>query len=607
MECAEALDEVLRLAQRDLALQLALELLVERSRRLFVEHGLDLAVGEGWSSGEPLRDLAGFGRQCLVVDAGPDQAPGGGVAGRQPIAEQREPLAPSGPDHPRQVERTAEVGHQAEPRREQLQEHRRVRAEYDVAGKREAHARASGDALHRDDDRHRQMVPGTDHRIERVPQTRLDPLRRGLSQIRTGAKRPPAGAKQHGANVGVVADQPGRNRQFADQRCIERIQALRPVQRHVRNPVAPLEQQCLEEHTGSITYGIIGVEFGVTGAGNRLRLNLDQLPAALQRGLAGAYLVSGEEHLLLGEAADAIRVAARAQGYTDRRVFFVDRGFSWDELRNESQSLSLFAERRLFEFRLPTGKPDKGAAQLAELAASPPPDVITLVLTEKLDRKASDAAWVQAFAQHGAWVHVRRVGEAQLPDWLAARARSAGYQLEESAARLIAERTEGNLLAAHQELSRLGLLSRDGRIDVALVLQSVGDSARYDVMQLSTAAAEGDALRAVHILQGLHSEGVEPTLILWAVVRELRGLWQARERQRLRSGGASSWNIAAKPTDRALARLRSLPLPALLRQAGDADRIIKGMAAGDAWSALLGLVAAFAGALQPVQVSGRVA
>jgi DNA polymerase-3 subunit delta len=284
-----------------------------------------------------------------------------------------------------------------------------------------------------------------------------------------------------------------------------------------------------------------------------MHVNLDQLPAALQRGLASAYLVSGEEFLLVGEAADAIRAAARAQGYGDRRVYFVDRSFSWDQLRNDSQALSLFADRRLFELRLPSGKPDK---------------------------KSMDAPWVRAFSQHGVWVAVRSVGEAGLPAWLATRARRAGFTLEEPAAQLIAERTEGNLLAADQELAKLGLLAKDGRIDAPLVLQAVGDSARYDVLQLSAAAAAGDAYRAVHIFHGLKREGVEPTLILWALVREVRGLWQASERNRLRSGGGgSNWSLAARPSERALSRLRSLPLPALLAQA----------------------------ALQPPAVSGRVA
>jgi DNA polymerase III subunit delta len=296
------------------------------------------------------------------------------------------------------------------------------------------------------------------------------------------------------------------------------------------------------------------------------------------------YLVSGDEPLLVGEAADAIRAAARAQGYADRSVFFIDRSFAWDELRHASQSLSLFAERRLFELRMPSGKPDKGAQQLAELAERPPPDVVCLVVTDKLDKKAGEAPWVRA------------------------RAKQLRVEIEPAAAQLIVDRVEGNLLAAKQELEKLSLLADGQSISADLVLRSVGDSARYDVFQLAEAAAAGDAARALRVLLGLKSEGVEPTLILWALVREVRGLWQARERNRLRSADrGSGWNLAATPSPRALSRLKTLPLARLLRQAGHTDRVIKGLAAGDAWSALTGLTGSLAGALQATADSGRVA
>jgi DNA polymerase-3 subunit delta len=338
-----------------------------------------------------------------------------------------------------------------------------------------------------------------------------------------------------------------------------------------------------------------------------LRLTAEQLPAALKAGLRPVYLVSGDEPLLIEEAADAIRAAARAAGYTERNVFFVERGFAWDELTHATQSLSLFAQRRLVELRMPSGKPDKGAAQLAQLAADPPPDVLCLVIAGKLDKKASDAAWVQAFASHGAWVTIWPVSAAQLPAWLAARARRAGAVLDPAAAQLIADRVEGNLLAANQEIDKLALLATDATIGTDLVRRSVGDSARYDVFQLAEAAAAGEAGRALHVLQGLKSEGVEPTLILWALVREVRGLWQARERNRLQSTQRSGWNQAATPSAAALARLRDLPLGALIAEASQVDRIVKGLAAGDAWLGLTGLTAMLAGALQPNPVSGRVA
>ena len=310
-------------------------------------------------------------------------------------------------------------------------------------------------------------------------------------------------------------------------------------------------------------------------------------------------MVSGDEPLLVGEAADAIRAAARAAGYAERQVFFIDRSFNWDELRLASQSLSLFAERRLFELRMPNGKPDKGAALLADLAAHPAPDLIFLLITDKLDRKVIDAPWVQGIEKHGAWVPIMPVEAAALPQWLRARAKALNLEIDPEASQLILDRVEGNLLAARQELEKLGLLANGKPIDAALVLRSVGDSARYDVFQLAAAAAAGDAARALRVLLGLKSEGVEPTLILWALVRELRGMWQARERDRLHSAArGSGWNLAANPSGRALARLKKLPLAPLLLQASHTDRVIKGLAVGDAWGALTGLTGAFAGALQ---------
>ncbi|MDP9014640.1 MAG: DNA polymerase III subunit delta [Pseudomonadota bacterium] len=339
-----------------------------------------------------------------------------------------------------------------------------------------------------------------------------------------------------------------------------------------------------------------------------MRLNSEQLRHALGRDIASLYLVSGDEPLLVSEAADAIRAAVRAAGYAERNVFFIDRTFAWDEFRQATQSLSLFAERRLFELRMPSGKPDKGAAALLDIATRPPPDTVCLAITGKLDKKASEAPWVRAFEKHGVWVPIWPVETAALPGWLRARADALRVEMEPEAAQLIVERVEGNLLAAQQELEKLVLLAKGERIGAELVLRSVGDSARFDVFQLGEAAAAGDAERALRILLGLKSEGVEPTLILWALIRELRGLWQARERARLRSSGrGGGWNQAATPSARALSRIGKMPLARLLRQAHQTDRVIKGLAGGDAWMAVTGLVGGMSGALQATADSGRVA
>jgi DNA polymerase III subunit delta len=194
-----------------------------------------------------------------------------------------------------------------------------------------------------------------------------------------------------------------------------------------------------------------------------------------------------------------------------------------------------------------------------------------------------------------------------LPAWLHSRARQLEVEIEPAAAQLIVDRVEGNLLAAKQELEKLSLLADGKSISADMVLRSVGDSARYDVFQLAEAAAAGDASRALRMLLGLKSEGVEPALILWALARELRGLWQARERGRLRSTvRGSGWNLAATPSPRALSRLKQLPLARLLIEASYTDRVIKGLAMGDPWSALTGLAGGLAGALQATKDSGRV-
>lgn len=339
-----------------------------------------------------------------------------------------------------------------------------------------------------------------------------------------------------------------------------------------------------------------------------MRLRPEQLAPSLSRALAPIYLVSGDEPLLVGEAADAVRAAARAAGYLERQVFFVERGFSWDELLTSAQSLSLFADKRLIEVRMPSGKPDKGAALIEDLAHRPPPDLVTLIVTDRLDKKVTETGWVRAIEKAGVFVPVWPVETAALPQWLKARAQAMKVELEGDAAQIIVARVEGNLLAAKQELEKLALLAQGRRIDAKLVESSVGDSARYDVFQLSQAAAQGESQRALKILVGLRSEGVEPTLILWALSREIRGLWQARERDRLGDNArGSGWNLAATPTREALARLRRLPLSRLLVQAAGVDRILKGIAPGDAWSALTALTGALAGALQAGLESGRVA
>ncbi len=270
-----------------------------------------------------------------------------------------------------------------------------------------------------------------------------------------------------------------------------------------------------------------------------MKLPFEQLAGHLQGALAPAYLVSGDEPLLVGEAADAIRARARALGHSERDVWFVERSMDWGAVRMQAGSMSLFGERRIVEIRLGGAKPGKeGGATIAGLCESAASDTVVLILSERLDRDAQSTAWFKAVERHGASVPVEPVGVARLPEWLGARCRKAGLELTDDALQLLADRVEGNLLAAHQEVEKLRLLADGHRLDAAQVQAAVADSSRFDVFQLGEAALAGDTARALRIVDGLRAEGVEPTLVLWSLTRELRNLWAARASGR--AGSASS-------------------------------------------------------------------
>jgi DNA polymerase-3 subunit delta len=293
-----------------------------------------------------------------------------------------------------------------------------------------------------------------------------------------------------------------------------------------------------------------------------MKLTLEGLPAQLAQRLLPAYLVSGDEPLRVGEATDLIRAAARAAGFNEREVFFIERASSiWEDVQQAAQSLSLFASRRLIEIRLPTGKAGvTGAAALLRLIAAAGDDLLLLVVTGKLERDTQNAEWVQALTARGAWLPVWPIDRAHLPQWLRQRARAVRLSLSEEAIAMLAERCEGNLLAAQQEIDKLVLLWPSGStVSAADVAASSADSARFDVFQLGEAVRTGNASRALRILSGLQSEGAEPVLMLWSLLRELRAAQAASAR---------------------------LPFARLTARAGRADRMAKGLASGDPWDEL---------------------
>jgi DNA polymerase-3 subunit delta len=304
----------------------------------------------------------------------------------------------------------------------------------------------------------------------------------------------------------------------------------------------------------------------------RMKLTLEGLPTQLGERLLPVYLVSGSEPLLVGEAADQIRARARLEGYGEREVFFIERSAGiWDAVQQSAQSLSLFSARRVLDIRLPTGKPGvTGAAVLQRIIEAAGTDFLLLIVTEALEREAAGAAWVQAVQARGAWLPVWPVERARLPQWLRTRLRGAALSASDEAIALLAERSEGNLLAARQEIDKLSLLLPAGTtVSAAEVAASSADSARFDVFQLGAAVRAGDPVRSLRILAGLRAEGTEPVLALWALVRELH----ARQATRVRA-----------------------PWGRLTARAARVDRMAKGLLAGDAWDELALLAAELCGA-----------
>lgn len=326
-----------------------------------------------------------------------------------------------------------------------------------------------------------------------------------------------------------------------------------------------------------------------------MKLYLEKLEVHLAKGLLPVYFFSGDEPLQLGEAADAVRRHAREQGFTEREVMYAEKGFDWNALLAASNAMSLFAERRVIDLRLPSGKPGKdGGAALLEYVQRLPEDTVLLISSGKIDKRSQQAKWYQALDKVGATLQVWSVEVAEMPRWLTQRLQSRGLQLEPEVVRMIAERVEGNLLAAAQEVDKLLLLHGEGSLSVEQVEAAVADNARFDVFTLVDAALLGDTSRVTRMLDGLRGEGVEPILVLWALTRELRSLAemaaQTESGKGLDAVLARVWGKRKGPVRMGLQRHNPARWQQMLRRAARLDRVIKGAAAGNAWDELLQLI-----------------
>lgn len=349
-----------------------------------------------------------------------------------------------------------------------------------------------------------------------------------------------------------------------------------------------------------------------------MQVRADALPALLakaQRGqpLPPVFVVASDEPLLALEAQDAIRAVARGQGYSEREVLQADGRFDWSRLTEAAGGLSLFAERRIVEIRLPGGRPGvAGAAALeahATQAGHSDGGLLTIVALPKLDRRAREARWVAALERAGVLIEIESIDRARLPEWIGERLARQQQGAGREALDFIAERVEGNLLAAHQEIAKLGLLYPPGELTLDQVTDSVLNVARYDVFQLPLAMLGGDAARVRKTMAGLEAEGEAVPLVLWAITEEVRTLLRVKAQvQAGRPFSAAArenrlWGPRERVVERLLPRLKADLLAGALERAARIDRLAKGLRApesdSDAWLELTDLALSIAAACAP--------
>jgi DNA polymerase-3 subunit delta len=321
-----------------------------------------------------------------------------------------------------------------------------------------------------------------------------------------------------------------------------------------------------------------------------MRLATTQLASHLKQGLQALYVLVGDEPLAQRESLDAIRAAARAQGYDERNSLMVERYFNWQQIQSYGQAISLFASLRLLEINIPNGKPGiDGGKALQAIASKPIADTCVVIILPKLEREAKSSAWFTALEKQAVTIALDEVEATHLPKWIASRLALQGQKTSQQTLEFLAHQVEGNLLAADQEVQKLGLLYPQGELSDAIVREAVLNVSRYDAFQLGEAVLAGDAERTVRILQGLQDEGENAV----AVMNPL--MWALRPLVRIKQAEARGENMATAMTNariygdkqalvkRALARLNLRQLEAALQKLADIDRTAKGVMIGDAW------------------------
>jgi DNA polymerase-3 subunit delta len=355
-----------------------------------------------------------------------------------------------------------------------------------------------------------------------------------------------------------------------------------------------------------------------------MQLRPEALSAQLSKTLAKIYTVHGDEPLLAQEAGDLVRAAARQQGFAERQVFTVAGAyFDWAPVLAAAQAMSLFADRQFIEIRIPNGKPGKeGSEALQRYCEAAPDEVLTLVTLPRLDKTQLSSAWFTALDATGVTLRVDPIERRALPAWLAQRLKAQGQRVAEGedgqrALAFFADRVEGNLLAAHQELQKLALLHPAGELSLAQIQAAVLDVARFDVFKLSEAVLSGAVPRVLRMLDGLEAEGEAAVLVHWTLAEDIRAL--SRVRAALDGGRplplalreARVWGAKEKLLERLAPRVSAADCAALVSAAQTVDGIAKGLRHPawplDAWAALkrLALMLAETAGAKPGLVLGN--
>ena len=330
-----------------------------------------------------------------------------------------------------------------------------------------------------------------------------------------------------------------------------------------------------------------------------MKVPFRQLDSHLNRTLAKVYPAPGDVPLLVDEALEQIRAAAMRAGFTSRELHTAERSFKWADLLAGADNLSLFAQRKIVEIRLATPKPgNEGSDTIAALCERDDPDTLVIVAVGEKLGQAGKSSWVKAIEQHGSVVEVWPIERGELPRWIQQRAAAQKLKLTQAAAQSLAERVEGNLLAADQEIKRLALAAGDREVDEAEVLEFVANSSRFDIFALADAVLAGETGRTFKILSGLRAEGVHPVQISWVLNRDISLL--ARLEYAVRHGDnlegvllrSGVWQRRQPLVKKALAKFKAQRLKALLAEAARVDAALKGVFPAEPWTTLTDLLVA---------------